>query len=332
MAIHGDSLLTRRAFYRLTAGFAAGILLPADYAKAAATGAPERRQMPGVVRWRIGDIEVTAISDGYVEVPLNVVPKADPEEVRRLQDAAFLSMPSGALDIAVNTYLIRTGDKLTLIDTGCGQRFGATAGKLLDNLAAVGVTPDAIDTLLLTHLHSDHVLGLTSPDGAAVFKNAEFVVHANELDFWQDDGHLSRASDYFKRFFQDAREAVAPYAKKIRRISGNGEEVVPGVTAVLLPGHTPGMTGYRIGSGPDQLFIWADIVHVPHLQFAHPEWGMSFDTDMDQAAATRRRTFDWVSTDRILVTGMHLGFPGFGHVARTGSTYSFVPAPWRFNP
>jgi glyoxylase-like metal-dependent hydrolase (beta-lactamase superfamily II) len=227
--------------------------------------------MPGVVRWRIGDIEVTAISDGYVEVPLNVMPKADPEEAKRLQNAAFLSMPSGALDIAVNTYLIRTGDKLTLIDTGCGQRFGATAGKLLDNLAAVGVTPDAIDTLLLTHLHSDHVLGLTSPDGAAVFKNAEFVVHTNELDFWQDDGHLSRASDYFKRFFQDAREAVAPYAEKIRRILGDGEEVVPGVTAVLLPGHTPGMTGYRIGSGPDQLFIWADIVHVPHLQFAHPE-------------------------------------------------------------
>jgi glyoxylase-like metal-dependent hydrolase (beta-lactamase superfamily II) len=195
MAIHEDSLLTRRGFYRLTAGFAAGVLLPADYAKAAATGAPERRQVPGVVRWRIGDIEVTAISDGYVEVPLNVMPEADPEEAKRLQNAAFLSMPSGALDIAVNTYLIRTGDKLTLIDTGCGQRFGATAGKLLDNLAAVGVTPDAIDTLLLTHLHSDHVLGLTSPDGAAVFKNAEFVVHTNELDFWQDDGHLSRASD-----------------------------------------------------------------------------------------------------------------------------------------
>jgi glyoxylase-like metal-dependent hydrolase (beta-lactamase superfamily II) len=332
MAIHGDPLLTRRGFHQLTAGFAAGILLRADYAKATATRAPERRQVPGVIRWCIGDIEVTAISDGYVEFPLDIVPKADPEEAKRLQNAAFLSMPSGALDIAVNTYLIRTGDKLTLIDTGCGQRFGATAGKLLDNLAAVGVTPDTIDTLLLTHLHPDHVLGLTSPDGAAVFKNAEFVVHANELDFWQDDGHLSRAPDYLKGFFQDAREAVAPYAKKIRRISGDAEEVVPGVTAVPLPGHTPGMTGYHIGSGPDQLFVWADIVHVPHLQFAHPEWGMSFDTDMDQAIATRRRTFDWVSSDRILVTGMHLGFPGFGHVAATGFLYSFVPATWRFNP
>jgi glyoxylase-like metal-dependent hydrolase (beta-lactamase superfamily II) len=332
MTVHEVSPLTRRSFHLLSAGLAASVLLPTGLAKAVATGAPETRQMPGVIRWRIGGIEVTAISDGYVEVPLNVVPKADPEEAKRLQNAAFLSMPPGALDIAVNAYLIRTGDKLTLIDTGCGQRFGATAGKLLDNLAAVGVTPDAIDTLLLTHLHSDHVFGLTSPDGTAVFKDAEFVVHANELDFWLDNGNMSRASDYFKRYFSNAREAVAPYAKRIRKITGDGEEVISGVTAVLLPGHTPGMTGYRIVSGQDQLLVWADVVHVPHLQFAHPEWGMKFDTDMDKAAATRRRTFDIASTDRVLVTGMHLGFPGFGHVVRNGAGYSFIPATWRFNP
>jgi glyoxylase-like metal-dependent hydrolase (beta-lactamase superfamily II) len=156
-------------------------------------------------------------------------------------------------------------------------------------------------------------------------------VHADELDFWLDDGNLSRASDYFKGYFKNAREAVAPYARKVRKIS-DGEEVLPGVTAVLLPGHTPGMTGYRIGVGQDQLFVWADIVHVPHLQFVHPDWGMKFDTDMERAAATRQRTFDWVASDRILVTGMHLDFPGFGHVARTGSAYSFVPATWRFKP
>jgi glyoxylase-like metal-dependent hydrolase (beta-lactamase superfamily II) len=325
-------LLTRRRFHLLTAGLAAVVLLPTHGASATPAGAIGTRQTPGVLRWHIGDIEVTAISDGFVEVPLTVVPNANPDEVERLQRAGFLEMPPGALDIAVNTYLIRVGDTLTLIDTGCGRRFGATAGKLLDNLAAAGATPDAIDTLLLTHLHSDHVFGLTAPDGTAVFANAEFVVHANELAFWQDDGNLSRASDYFKRYFSNAREAVAPYARRIRKIAGDGEEVIPGVTAALLPGHTPGMTGYRIGSGQDQLFVWADIVHVPHLQFAHPDWGMKFDTDMEQAAATRRRTFDWVASDRLLVTGMHLGFPGFGHVAKSGSAYSFVPAPWRFIP
>jgi glyoxylase-like metal-dependent hydrolase (beta-lactamase superfamily II) len=327
-----DMGLTRRSFHLLTAGLAAGALPGIGHPKAAITRAPTTRQVPGVIRWRIGDIDVAAISDGYVEVPLNVVPKADPAEVRRLQSTAFLSMPQGSLDIAVNTYLIRTGNKLTLIDTGCGQRFGTTAGQLLDNLGAEGVTPDAINTLLLTHLHSDHVFGLTAPDGAAVFNNAEFVVHTDEVDFWLDDGNLSRASDHFKPYFRNAREAVAPYARKVRKSSHDGQEVVPGVTAVLLPGHTPGMTGYRIGSGQDPLFVWADIVHVPHLQFAHPEWGMKFDTDMDKAAATRQRTFDWVSSDRILVTGMHLDFPGFGHVARARSAYSFVPATWRFNP
>jgi glyoxylase-like metal-dependent hydrolase (beta-lactamase superfamily II) len=332
MELHDTPLLTRRRFHLLAAGLAASVLLPTHGTSASAAGPIETRQTPGVLRWHIGDIEVTAISDGFVEVPLTVVPKANPDEVERLQRAGFLEMPPGALDIAVNAYLIRDGNRLTLIDTGCGQRYGATAGKLLDNLAAVGVTPDAIDTLLLTHLHSDHVFGLTAPDGTAVFLNAEFVVHANELAFWQDDGNLSRASDYFKPYFSNAREAVAPYARRIRTIAGEGEEVVPGVEAVLLPGHTPGMTGYRIGSGRDQLFVWADIVHVPHLQFAHPEWGMKFDTDMNQAAGTRRRTFDWVAFDRILVTGMHLGFPGFGHVTRTGPAYSFVPAPWRFTP
>jgi glyoxylase-like metal-dependent hydrolase (beta-lactamase superfamily II) len=326
-----DMGLTRRSFHLLSAGFAAGALAGSGHAKATVTRAPESNQVPGVIRWRIGDIHVSAISDGYVEVPLNVVPKADPEEVRRLQRVAFLSMPPGELDIAVNTYFIRTGTKLALIDTGCGRRFGTTAGQLLDNLRAERVKPDAIDMLLLTHLHSDHVFGLTTADGAPVFKNAEFVVHADELDFWLDDGNLSRASDYFKGYFKNAREAVAPYARKVRKIS-DGEEVLPGVTAVLLPGHTPGMTGYRIGVGQDQLFVWADIVHVPHLQFVHPDWGMKFDTDMERAAATRQRTFDWVASDRILVTGMHLDFPGFGHVARTGSAYSFVPATWRFKP
>jgi glyoxylase-like metal-dependent hydrolase (beta-lactamase superfamily II) len=332
MELYDMPLLTRRRFNLLATGFAAGVLLPIHGAHAHAARPIETRQTPGVLRWHIGDIEVTAISDGFIEVPLTVVPKANPDEVERLQRAGFLKMPPGALDIAVNTYLIRDGDRLTLIDTGCGQRYGATAGKLLDNLAAVGAMPDAIDTLLLTHLHSDQVFGLTAPDGTAVFPNAEFVVHANELAFWQDDGNLSRASDYFKRFFSNAREAVAPYARQIRKFAGECEELIPGVAAVLLPGHTPGMTGYRIGSSQDQLFIWADIVHVPHLQFAHPEWGMKFDTDMDQAAETRRRTFDWVATDRNLVTGMHLGFPGFGHVIRTGPAYSFVPAPWRFTP
>jgi glyoxylase-like metal-dependent hydrolase (beta-lactamase superfamily II) len=290
------------------------------------------QQVPGLMLRTIGTVEVTAVSDGVSTLPLDVVPNADPFVANELAEAAYLP-PNAPIPIAINTYLIRSGGKLALVDTGGGRFFGPSAGVLQQNLKAAGVHPNEIDILILTHLHPDHVAGMTTDDGRAVFPNAMLFVHEAELTYWNDDGNLSRAPNVQKPWFLMARRALKPYLKKIEPLTVNGQTVLPGVNAEELPGHTPGHTGLRIASGSDQMLIWGDIIHFPHLQLPEPDWGLSFDVDTTQFIATRRRTFAMAAADRMLVTGMHLGFPGFGHVTTNGPTgYAFIPESWRYAP
>ena len=328
-----DVLLSRRRSFGIGAGLAMLAALPsAARAQPASTAAGEWGQTPGVIRWKIGDIEVTAVSDGFSTLPLDVVPKADPVEAKELAKAAFLP-PGDALPISVNTYVVRSAGHLAVIDTGAGRLLGPHAGIFLESLKAADVSPEAVDTVIITHLHPDHVSGMTTADGRANFPNARLVVHENELTYWDDDANAGKVPAVQKSWFKVARDAIAPYRKRIDPITRNGQVILPGVAAEELFGHTPGHTGLRITAGSDQLLIWADIVHLPHLQFPEPAWGMSFDVDADRFVATRRRAFDMAASDRLLVAGMHLNFPGFGHVAAAGPTgYAFVPASWRFIP
>ncbi len=165
------------------------------------------------------------------------------------------------------------------------------------------------------------------PSGRLLFPNAELVMHENELPHWFDDAAMARADERSKKlFFLAGREQVAPYKNRTRLFKQG--EVFPGVTAVPSPGHTPGHTAYLIASGDDQLMIWGDTVHVPEVQTAFPEAGMAFDTDLAAAAASRRRMFDRVSADRILVAGMHLHFPAFARLARRGEAYALHNEAW----
>jgi glyoxylase-like metal-dependent hydrolase (beta-lactamase superfamily II) len=178
-------------------------------------------------------------------------------------------------------------------------------------------------------MHPDHSAGLTDPKtGEKFFPNAELVVHQNEPRHWQDDGAMSRADDRARKlYFQCAREQMAPYHNQMRTFDGP-VEVFPGVTSVPLHGHTPGHSGYMIESGGKSLLIWGDIVHVPEVQVPRPEVTMVFDTDPNQAAATRRRIFDQVATDRQLIAGMHVHFPGFAHLVKQGDQYLMLPEAW----
>jgi glyoxylase-like metal-dependent hydrolase (beta-lactamase superfamily II) len=181
--------------------------------------------------------------------------------------------------------------------------------------------------VLATHLHPDHVGGLIDDQGRAVFPNAELVVHEAEPRFWNDDTVMANAPDDMKAFVTLARTTMAAYGNRMRQVSQG--EVLPGITAVPAPGHTPGHTGWLLSSGGDSLLIWGDIVHMPGVQFARPDVGVGFDVDGAQAIATRQRIMDMAATDRLRVAGMHLDFPAFGHVARTGQGYTFVPEVWR---
>lgn len=286
------------------------------------------RQTPGVHHFAFGDIVVTALNDGMLGAPMldffDFVTNVPRREAEAMHRAAFLAVPPR---LAVNCYLVYLADRLVLIDGGCGAVFGPSLGRLAGNLAALGVKPADIDTVLVTHLHPDHVGGLVDAGGQAVFPNAELVVHAVKSAYWSDPAVLAAAPEgQEKQAVRLSLATIAAYRDRTRSVTGG--EVLGGVTAVPAPGHTPGHTGWLIASGGDGLLVWGDIVHLPGLQFARPDAGMAFDVDGALAIATRRRILDMAATDRLCVAGMHMDFPGFGHVVRAGSGYAFIGEPW----
>jgi glyoxylase-like metal-dependent hydrolase (beta-lactamase superfamily II) len=283
-------------------------------------------QVPGLYHRRVGDIVVTAVSDGYLDGSMAVIQGIAEEDAAALLRAAFRPVPRRT---AVNTFVIHAGGRTALVDNGCGSAMAATGGRLFDTLAAAGIDPAQIDTLLQTHLHPDHSNGLADAAGRARFPNAELVLHAAELAFWHDDAAMAQADETSRaRNFQAARDQVAPYRAAGRVRTFEGGAVFPGVTALPFPGHTPGHTGYLVASGADSLLIWGDIVHVPEIQIPRPEVTMAFDIDADAARATRRRVFDMVATDRLVWAGMHMHFPGFARLVRRDGGVAAVAEPW----
>jgi glyoxylase-like metal-dependent hydrolase (beta-lactamase superfamily II) len=284
-----------------------------------------RQQISGVYHRRIGDIVVTAISDGYLDGTVEVLQNIDHDEARQMLAAAFRP----GRRTSVNTFAIHSAGRLALVDTGCGNYLLPTAGQLQRNLAAAGIDPADIELVLLTHMHPDHSAGLTDQTtGQRLFPNAEVAVHENDPRHWDDDAAMARGTDREQKlFFQAAREQIAPYRDRLRPFNAE-REVFPGVTAIPLNGHTPGHSGYMISSSGQSLLIWGDIIHAPEIQVPRPEVTIEFDTDPAMAAATRRRVFDMVATDRLLIAGMHVHYPGFAHVVKQGGGYALSPEPW----
>jgi glyoxylase-like metal-dependent hydrolase (beta-lactamase superfamily II) len=278
-------------------------------------------------RRQIGNAVVTALSDGTIDATLKVVANVPADEVREILAARGLPpVPR----ISVNAFALQFAGRTALIDTGAGGKLGPTLGRLGDSLAAAGIDPRDIDTVLLTHMHPDHSNGLTDTTGNATYPNAELVMHEDELAHWMDDARMAQASPRQRRDdFEAARRELAPYRDRVRLFRDG--EVMPGVRALPLPGHTPGHSGYIIGSGNETLLIWGDIVHLPDVQVARPDIAVVLDTDRDAAIATRKRVLAIAATERLLVAGMHLHFPGFAYVVREGGTFALEPETSAFN-
>jgi glyoxylase-like metal-dependent hydrolase (beta-lactamase superfamily II) len=290
-------------------------------------GIPDR-QAPAFYHRRIGDIMVTVLHDGYQDVAMSTVLGLPPEEAAAMLRVAFRP----ARRTTVNTFLIRSGARTALVDTGCGTNAKPTVGFLMSNLAAAGVKPDEIDTILMTHLHPDHFGGLSTPEGERLFPNAEVKLHADEQAYWYDDAMMTKVADAARRqaFFMNARQQLAAYRDRTSTFKSG--EVFPGVTAVPLPGHTPGHTGFMIASGGRSLLIWGDIVHVQELQVPRPETTMMVDVDPQRAIETRRRLFDQVAADRQAIAGMHLHFPALGYLTKLADgRHRLVPDAWTMN-
>lgn len=277
----------------------------------------------GFHHFHIGEVTVTALNDGLFEGSVGMAAGVGADEAEAMLRESFRPVPPR---LTVNAFLIRSGETVALVDTGTGTLFGESLGRLPARLAAIGVAPEAIGTVLMTHLHIDHLGGLADAAGTPAFPNATLLLSEAEAGWWLDEANAAAAPEAAKNSFAVAARMTEAYRGRMELASGG--EVLPGVTLMPLPGHTPGHSGYLIASGDQSLLIWGDIVHLPALQFRRPDIGMMFDTDLAQARTTRERAFDMAATDKVLVAGMHLEFPALGHVTRSGAGYAFVPQLW----
>lgn len=317
--------ISRRAALSLAAAAAAGSTLRIEPSFAAAPFAGA--QASGVYRYRLGEFECTAINDGAFRRPLdaNFVRNATLQEVEQTLDDAFL--PIDMLDIQFTALLVNTGEQLVMIDTGTGGQMAMTAGTLQANLAAAGIKPEQVDTILISHFHGDHIYGIKSKDEQYMFPNAEIVVPQAEWDYWMAEERTSDAPESRRGLVKRINEIFGPIANDVRRI-GDDVEVVPGIRSVATPGHTPGHTSYHVDSNFEELMVLGDLTNIPALFVRRPGWHAVFDMDAEMAETSRRALLDRVAADRIRVAGYHFPFPSTGHIRKLQDGYELVPSNW----
>ncbi len=306
------------ALLALLASFVAG-------PNAALDAAPQHRdQVPGFYRLKVGDLEVTALFDGTAGFDphwLNGT-KATMDGV-----AKALYEDPHMLEVADTGFLVNTGKQLILVDAGAGTWWGGAAlGRLAGNLRSAGYTPEEVNIVLITHLHSDHVGGLTTQDGKRVFPNADVYVAKAESDFWLSPEIAAKAPKDAQPFFQSAQGIAAPYIKTGKWHTFTGSEpIVDGMQFVPLAGHTPGHTGYEFSSKGQKILFLGDIVHALRVQLQHPEVTAIFDIDQTAAAATRQQLLPRLASEDIVIAGPHMNFPALGRLRKEGSGYSWAP-------
>lgn len=299
--------------------------LPAGVSPAHAQGAPVT-QAPGFYRYKVGDITVTAINDGFARRPLEgFIRNAELADVKKAMAQSFL--PDDALNISFTTLAIQNGGKLTLIDTGNGDSGAPTSGRWMANFKAAGFDPKDVSTIAFSHFHGDHINGFRLKDGTAVFPNAEVMVPAAEWAFWMDDARMNAAPEAMKGAFANVRRAFAPVAKDVKQFEA-GKEILPGITSVAAYGHTPGHTTFTLASGGKSLMVMSDTSNHPALFVKNPDWSAIFDQDPDMARATRRKLLDMVSADKMQVAFYHAPFPATGYIAKSGTGFEMVPVQW----
>ncbi|MDR1367853.1 MAG: MBL fold metallo-hydrolase [Candidatus Accumulibacter sp.] len=304
--------------------FLAGALFTLFSAASFAEAPPAQLQVPGYYRVALGDFQITALYDGPSNLDVTLFKNAPVRKIEEQLARFFLEGPT--LQTAVNAFLVNTGGKLILIDTGAAKLLGPNLGHIVDNLKAAGHTPDQVDVVLLTHLHVDHINGLVTPDGQRVFVNADIWSSGRDNDFWLDENIAAMAPDGAKSFFRMARAAAAPYIESGQwKVFVGEQEIQRGIHAMDTFGHTPGHTSYRLESQGEKLLILGDLVHNYAIQFSHPEVSIDFDSDPKKAIASRKRIFAKAAKEKLLVAGMHLPFPGIGHIRRDGKAYTWVP-------
>jgi glyoxylase-like metal-dependent hydrolase (beta-lactamase superfamily II) len=270
-------------------------------------------------RFQIGTMTVTIVSDG----PLLLQPPAKiflgPAPAALSATIAAAGQPTDRIRVEQNCLLLETVGKKVLFDNGMGSAklYGPDSGRLLDNLRDAGVEPSEIDAMVLTHAHSDHCWGTMGDDGTPNFPNAALYLSQQELDFWTPETPPAGMSRGVAGF----RKHILPLRDRIRLIRDE-EEFLPGIHALLTPGHTPGHMAYLFDGG---WCLTGDVAFHDPLSYAFPDAESLYDTDRGLGVRTRRRLLDRLVADRLSVVGYHHPWPGLGRLERAGGTFRFVP-------
>jgi glyoxylase-like metal-dependent hydrolase (beta-lactamase superfamily II) len=326
--------LTRRQMLAGAAAAACASVIPFATPRPAGASAPAAgKQAPGFYRYKVGSIEVTVVTDGFNRMPIpdGFVLNASKDEINAALVSSFLEK-----DVFVGPYnpiFVNTGAKLAVIDTGLGEAAYGTNkganGQLLINLAAAGIDAKTVDAVIISHYHTDHLNGVLKADDSLAFPNAEILVPAPEHKYWMDDGEMSRASTpRIQGLFKNARRVMRGEVLKRLRTYEWGQEVIPGVTAIGAPGHSPGHTCHIIASGTSKVYVQGDVTNTPFLFVRNPGWHAFFDHDPVEAEATRRKVYDMLVAEKMLVQGFHYPFPSLAHVEKTANGYRENPVPW----
>ena len=327
--------LSRRGVLTGTVAAAAAALAPLDGRSPARAAAPAAgKQAPGWYRYKVGSFEVTAVTDGARTFPL-----ADSYVKNAQKDAVSAAFAAGYMDkdkvtAPFTPVAVNTGSKLIVIDTGNGpaqyEQSKGAVGQFHTNLAAAGIDRNAVDTVIISHFHGDHINGLLTGDNKAAFANAELMVPASEWTYWSDDGNMSKAGagSPLEGNFKNVRRVFGALGNKVTQYEA-GKDVVPGIKSMATPGHTPGHTSHVVSSGSASVMVQADVTAASALLFVrNPGWHAVFDMDGAVAEQTRRKLYDMAAADRMLIQGFHFPFPALGYIEKDGAGYRLVPAPW----
>jgi glyoxylase-like metal-dependent hydrolase (beta-lactamase superfamily II) len=323
-------VITRRHALRSSAFALGGAVVDLQFATAETAASKPSGQNAGIYRFRLGAFEVTVLSDGFFTLPSPLLATNLAEaELKEFVKANHIG--ADTFRTQINVVLVNTGDRKVLIDAGEGGSRQPTTGRLVASLQAAGIEPTAVDIVVLTHAHPDHLWGaVDTKAGTMRFPNARYVISDREWDYWSDPERHGPFPERFRGMIPGTQAAFRLIADRTTRIKP-GTDIVSGIATVESHGHTPGHMSVQLTSSGEQALVVGDAITQVLISFRHPEWRPGYDGEMDRAVVTRRRLLDQAATDRILVLGYHFPFPGVGNVARDGAAYRWVPEHWRWD-
>lgn len=274
-------------------------------------------------RFDHGDFDISVFSDGFLTLSADILLPDAPTGMRSPILASLGGDETGA-PVQANIPLIRYGDDLILIDNGAGGNFQPSTGRLADNLKSAGVDPASITKVVFTHAHPDHSGATTTGDGQVLYPNAQYYVGQTEWDFWTDKDFEMRRPAALHGFAMGAQRDLLAVEDRITFVR-SGDEIVPGMSIIDTPGHTPGHISIEL-AGRDNLLITGDACTNDVIFFQHPHWHFGFDTDAELALKNRRALLDRAASEKLKLLGYHWTYPGVGYAERKGDAYRFVPA------